>query len=375
MLLFLLGCGPPGMLGWFVVVEGRVVDADGAAVPVAAVKLLTPDNETIAEVYTDPEGNYSSPIYGTDLQKNQLHIVTQAEGYAEGHAWVEVNLVSPELHSLRAGPGHTFNTVSRRLPTIWLAEEADHANVVGRVVDAVTGEGASRVELKLQHGWNAPTDAPAVDHTVTDSDGSFSFSADIAGMYTVLAEPDADSAGGRFPAILSPRGEQALGAISPITNNGLVVATVLWPSGPRDLDLHLSAPRADSQQARYHVWSQAPQYPPNGEAENAQAYMIREDNDGRGPETIVVRDIGTAGNINFTVFDVANADAVESTELGSSGAIVEVWLEGDLPHFAKIDPLEPATWWHPIELLPGHGAWYDVEQYQEGISQGDDRSF
>lgn len=377
LIALLAGCGPSGVLGWFVVVEGRVVDEDQEPVAAATIRLLAESGDEITTVYSGPDGSFSSPIYGTELNDNILRLQISAGGYSDGIARLIVNFASPELHSLRAGPGNTFNTVTRRLPTMRLADAADEARVTGQIRDAVSGQPVSGLSLLLQHGWNADEEEPAADRARTDANGQFRLTAGAPGMYTVYVEAERGDPGwlsSRFPALLTADGGSVQGLVSQGLNEGQTRAALVWPEGPRDLDLHLSAPQSDGTGA-YDIYEDDPAWPAEGNPDNVEAILERADDNGDGPETILIRKKPGAGDILISVHDPDHADDPESVELGGSQALVQVWFEGKESRFYQVDPLEPANWWRPVEISSGLGDFYEVEQYATGVRAGEGEHF
>lgn len=370
-LLLLTGCVNPGTLGWFVVVEGRVVDEDGAPITAAAIQISAADGSDIATVYSDADGAYSAPLYGTDRDEHTLRLRLSAEGYAEGIARVQVKLSSPELHMLYAGPGNTFNTVPRRLPTLALAEDGSEARVTGELRDASTNQPAANVEVILQHGWNADEDDPAADRDRTDADGRFRLSANTPGMYTIYAEEkggNTPSAASRLPALLTAKGSTVQGMVSAPLEVGQTRAALLWPSGPRDLDLYVYAPQSDDS-GTYVISEDDPSWPAQGDLSRLDALMERVDDNGDGPETAFIQKKPGAGDISFVVMNREDADDAQSDALASSGALLQIWYEGEEMRFYQVDPVEQANWWHPVEISAGLGEVYEVEQYAAGMRE------
>lgn len=362
------GCGPPGTVGWFVVAEGRVVDEDGAPITAAEIQISAEDGTDIATIYSDVDGFYSTPIYGTELDEYTLRLRLSAEGYAEGIARVQIQLASPELHLLRAGPGNTFNTVTRRLPTLALAGEGGEARVTGELRDASTNQPAANIEVRLQHGWNADEDEPAADRDRTDANGRFRLSANTPGMYTIYAEErggDSPTTTSRLPALLTADGSTVQGLVSGPLTVGQTRAALLWPSGPRDLDLYLQAPQSDGS-GLYEISQDDPSWPTHGDIRDLDAMMERIDDNGDGPETAFIQKKPGPGDISIVILNREDADDAESDALAGSGALLQVWFEGDEARFYKVDPMEQANWWHPLEISAGLGDLYEVEQYAAG---------
>lgn len=380
MLLWLAACGPDGVEGWFVVLHGAVVGEEGERLVGAEVTLAAADGTQIGTVTTDADGDWSLPVYGTTLLGNDVVALAHAEGYAEGRATFEVNLVSPQSHLLRAGPMQEWQATERRLPALRLALDAPVATVTGRLFDATTGAAVDGVSLILQHGWNAPVGEAALDQAVTADDGAFRLEANVPGLYTVYAAGDDSWASTRFPAFLTGGGGTVVGLVSTPIEVDQARAAVRWGEAPFDLDLHLSAPLAggaagEDGTGQYHVWAGDPAHPVRATDEDYVARMERTDDDGRGPETVFVRSLSDRGELRLSVFDNDNRSDAENLELAGSGATLQVWFGEDYPRYHSVSPGVVATLWRPVAIDVADATTYAVEQYVVGVAPSDASAF
>ncbi len=374
----LLACADTPVDGWFVVVEGRVVAADGAPLDAAEVALFAPDGAPVAVTTTGPDGAWTLPILGDALAGNQLVAFARADGYAEGRATFDLNLAAPRVTSLSAGPGQTWDTTARRLSAIQLAPAASTATVAGRVVDAATGLPVGGAALTVQHGWNAPIGAPAVATAVTDAEGRYAATVDRPGAHTVSVAAADGWGAARFPAMFLEQGGSSTGAVAQETAPGALVATVLWGDSPTNLDLHLTGPLRGGQagadgNGRFHVWSGAPRHPTRDDVD-AEAVLVLADADGRGPETVTLTDPGR-GELRLTVFDADNWSDAENLDLAASGAVLQVWWGEDYPRYYTIDPTAVATAWQVVEIDVETGVSYVNEAYGVGADPTDPDAF
>jgi len=380
LLSLLAGCSPEGRDGFWVDVHGRVVGEDGAPLQNALVTLASGDGAAVAEVRTDADGAWRTPMYGTELAGNVLVALVRADGHAEGRATFEVELRSPEVATLRAGPGQTWEATSRRLATVRLAEEAAVATVTGRVLDAVTGAPVSEVPLSLQAGWNAAVGDAAVGATETGENGEYSFEVTKAGMYTVTAASTDAHGAARFPAFLTASGGRAVGVVGAPVAAGQMRASLVWGDSPFNLDLHLSAPLkggiagADGT-GQYHVWAEAPVHPDTAAATDQEAYMERTDSDGVGPETVWIESVADRGDVRLSVFDDDNRSDADSAALADSGAALQVWFGEDTPRYYTVSPGEVATLWRPVEIDVEVVRSYAVEAWSFGADPADPEAF
>lgn len=379
-LVGLAGCGPIGVEGWFVRLHGTVVDEADAPVEGAEVAVASGDGALVGTAVTGADGAWSLPVYGTALDGNVVVALVHAEGFAEGRATFEINLLSPETRTLRAGPLQTWETTERRLAAIRLAADADAATVNGRLLDAATGDPVEGVSLVLQQGWNATIGDPAVADTVTAQGGAFSFEVPTAGVYTVSAAGDDTWGPTRFPALLSGEGGNAVGLIAAPIGVGQLRAALHWGETPTDLDLHLSAPLAGGQAGadgtgQYHVWAEEPTHPDQAAAEELVAWIERSDADGVGPESIFAEELSPHGEVRLSVYDNDNRSDDANLALAASGATVQVWYGEDYPRYYTIAPNQEATLWRPVEIDVATGTVYAVETYGSGASPDDPEAF
>ncbi|MFN7144150.1 MAG: hypothetical protein ACK4YP_10260, partial [Myxococcota bacterium] len=354
---------------------------DGAPLPGAVVTVASGNGAAVAEVRTNGDGEWRTPLYGTVLDDNVLVALVRADGYAEGRATFEVNLRSPEVTTLRAGPVQTWEATSRRLATLRLAEQASVASVSGRVVDAVTGEPVAKIPLSLQAGWNASVGDAAVGAAETGETGEFTFTATKAGMYTVTAASTDRYGGARFPAFLTGAGDgRAVGVVGPPVAAGQMRASLTWGADPGNLDLHVSAPlkggiAGEDGTGQYHLWADEPGHPDHVDASEQEAWMERTDADGQGPETAWIASVADRGDVRLSVFDDDNRSDADSTALGDAGAVLQVWFGEDTPRYWTVSPGEAATLWHPVAIDAAALRTYSVEAYSFGADPADPAAF
>jgi hypothetical protein len=360
--------------------DGVVVGEAGEPLPGATVTLAAPDGEQVVEATTDDAGGWTVPLYGDTLDDNVLVALVRASGYAEGRATFEINLRSPDVETLRAGPVQTWETSYRRLAAVRLAAEADTAFVEGRLVDGVTAAPVPGVPLSLQEGWNAAVGDSAAGDTVTGATGEFRFDVAKPGMYTVTAAEGGAYGKARFPAFLTATGGHTVGTVVPPSGADQLWATLVWGDTPFDLDLHLSAPlkggiAGEDGTGQYHLWSAEPEHPDHVAADEVEAQMQRTDADGLGPECLSVTSLADQGEVRFSVFDNDNRSDSDTTALGDSGAVLQVWFGEDVPRYYTVAPGEVATLWHPVEIDVETARTYAVEAYSVGADPADPEAF
>ncbi len=380
-LLGWVGCGVAGVEGWFVDLHGRVVDARSAAIGDAQVVLATVDGDELVRAATASDGTWHVPVAGTELTGNTLVAYFSAAGAADLTATLEVNLRSPEPVILQAGPGQTWQTTDRRIPTLRLADAADRASVDAQILDAVTGQPVPGLDLVVQPGWNAPIGAASVIDAVTDTEGRVRLEAGVAGWYTVLVAPTEVYDRSRFPVFLTAAGGQAMGTVSPHVGAGQLRAALVWAGTPFDLDLHLSAPLKGGQagedgNGQYHVYPGEPHHPElDYEGVGYEAAVERTSSAGWGPETIAIYDAPGPGEVRLSVVDMDNLADASSTALSESDAVLQVWNGEELARYYTVSPDEVATWWRPMVIDVDTAVAFQVEEYAVNVNPADADAF
>lgn len=380
-LLSAVGCGVAPVEGWFVDLHGRVVDERSVGVEGATVRFATPTGVDLGATESETDGSWHMPVYGTELVGNSLILLIESADTADLRAVLDVNLRSPEVVALDAGPAQTWQTTERRVPTLRLADPADAASVEGQVLDALTGRPVGGLPVSLQRGWNAPLGDPSEGEATTDAEGRFAFTTWPAGWYTVSVAPTEVYDPARFPAFLTAGGGQARGTVSPHVAVGQLRASLVWGSAPADLDLHLSAPLQGGQagedgNGQYHVYVGEPHHPDEDpEANGWEAAVELSTNAGTGPETVAIYEAPGPGEIRLSVVDMDHLADPSSTALSESGAVLQVWNGDDLSRYYTVSPAEIATWWRPFAIDAGSGVVFQAEEYAVNVNPADADAF
>jgi hypothetical protein len=377
-LLGAAGCAPAGVEGFVVVVQGAVAGPEGLPVEGAVVALRDAAGADLGEATTGADGTWSFPVVATAAVGNGLDATVTAEGLGEGLAHWDVNVLDPEVATLRAGPVQDWEAVERPLACVRLDEAREAASVRGRIVDP-SGAPVPGLPGVLQRGWDAQVGAPAEAELVTDADGAFSALVDEPGLYTVYVAPTGPWAGTRFPVLTAALADAPTATIAPLQAPGHLLATLFW-SGDVDLDLHLTAPETDAAarapNQRFHVWADAPAHPERpAEGEDYTAELVGSAVTGPGPEVITLNQAVGAGELRLSVMDRSHADADPDPELAASGALVQWWAGEDVPRYAWVSPLALATTWRPVGIDSHQATVYAVEAYASGVDPTDDDAF
>lgn len=373
--LALAACSDRAPQGYIVILSGRVVDEAGVGIGGATVTLGSsppgdPGDEVVGVSQADPDGAWTLPIYGSELLGGEIRALYDAPGRTQAWARYVLNLRSPNIATLDPGPFQAWESTSRGLPSMELADEATSAHAEAVVV-SLLGEAIPGAAVELRRGWNASSADPVLVATTTDSAGAFSFDG-VPGWWTATVQAGATWGESRFGVHLGSgaRGS-TVGVVPPLTPSWLSAA-LTW-SSPADLDLHLIAPQKGTNGAEeYHVWVSEPRHPENDIAE-AEAELIRADSDAGGPESIVVMSEPDAGETRLNALDNTDLDDPNATQLGLGRAQFQLWIDGEEPTYYTSSPGEVATLWRPVEIEAG--VQYQVETYTVGAQPDDEDAF
>lgn len=376
-LLGAAGCVDPAEQGYVVVVSGRVVDELGTALPGAQITLGSPDGQVVAITRAGQDGSWTCPIYGTELDGNELRALYDMPDHAQGRARYVLNLRSPTVAELDPGPWQTFEATDRRFPTMQLADAAEVGSADGRVVDW-DGAPVPDARIELRQGWNAAASDPVAADVRTGADGRFAVQ-QAPGWWTASVLADDTHGAARFGVFVSgadTRVVNAAGVVPPSSSDARpwLITTLTWSPHPLDLDLHLtSTMRAGLSggdgTGLYHIWSGNPRQPETT-AVDAEAELRTADADGDGPETITIVSPTEEGDeTHIAVFDNDDLSDPSSTQLGLGRAQVQLWMGDDEPQYFTVSPGTAGTLWRPVEIEEGR--IYAVEDYPSGASPDD----
>lgn len=372
----LTACVPAGLDGFIVSVEGAVIGPDGAPLAGTEIHITGEAGDVLGVATTDDSGTWSFPLYGGQVQGNTLRATAAVTGFATAYAEWEVNLLSAEFATLRAGPVQDWEPVHRPLACMRLDDEGD--TLSGRIVDP-SGVPVEGLEGVLQWGWNAPVGAAAAGSFRTDGEGKFSVTVDEPGLYTAYVAPADGWAGTRFPVFSHAEMSPVAAVVAPTQAPGHLMAAVLW-AGATDLDLHLTAPvresEARAENQRLHVWADAPVYPERLDAgDDPLAELVRSATSGPGPEVIAVHTPAGAGELRLIVVDRTHEEEADAGVLGQTAALVQWWNGEDTPRFGWVSPLQPSNAWRPVEIDTRNADVYTVEAYASAVLSTDPDSF
>lgn len=183
----------------------------------------------------------------------------------------------------------SYATVSKNeityMETFLLVEGSESENGIasGKVINSLTGNATSSVNLTIKRDWNNTNEADTiVKTTVTDANGNYSVELPF-GNYTVIASKDGYTSS-LFNIIVQEgtTGNQN-GTITPIISGDKYLITLTWGENPRDLDSHVEGTLLNG--SPFHVYyNHKSQY--DGEFEVCN--LDYDDTDSYGPEHITL---------------------------------------------------------------------------------------
>jgi len=212
-------------------------------------------------------------------------------------------------------------------------EELDKDNLTLRFFDAVTGKGIMGAEITIgEQGEFA-----------TDFEGKIKFPAELEdGFYNVNFK-----CRGYIDSYYETKVK--VGTImfnhfyaSPLLEDDYIRIILEWNKKPRDLDAHLE------KKGGYHI-----SYHDMIVADDGSAELNHDDKNGRGPETITVKEISADADYQYYVHDYSNRKKQDSHELTESSAIVRIYGDNQLMHTYKIPPGEKGTRWSVFKIEKG----------------------
>jgi len=209
--------------------------------------------------------------------------------------------------------------------------------IAGRVVDATNGLGVSGAQVFLRDGINV-TAGTLVAEEVADTAGNFTIDGVQAGNYSLQGSAEGFLDGFATALAFGGSTEFTDVTVSPLLPEGQWRIVLTWGEIPSDLDSHLTGP--DSSGGRFHVyWLEPLSEFVDLDVDDVTSY---------GPETITIRE-QLDGLYRYSVHDYTNLDSNSSTQLGASGAKVEIYRGADRVGIYFV-PNAAGTLWTVFEL-------------------------
>lgn len=349
------------------------------------IHFATEDSALVGTAVADEDGWYTLPVYGTEMSGHVLRLQAEGQGFTTGYAWVELNFRDMESALVQSHPNQTWSTWEYMLPPLRMAGDFSQGRVTGEIVDAVTGEPVGGVVFSVLEGWNAPSDATVEKEVTTgtaSTEGEFEIDDLPPGMYTAWVPAFTGYTESRFPLYIGGEVDTfTRAAVSEPIPTDEIRGVLLWGDSPADVNLHLTGPRASAEDGnaeweRWHVWLDNPVHPSNAdEDKDTVVEILRDDDDGGGPETIHVYETRSTGDYRFSAFDSSNAASSDSTALSSSGARVQLWVGAEEPAFFEIIPGRQGNRWQACAYDASTGLFHDLQEMATVAEESNDLEF
>lgn len=334
-LLILLACAPASE-GWWVELQGGVVDTDGAAVPDATVQVLDQAHGALlGETQTDDQGRYSVVVAVQSTDDVPLAVHADA-GDADGWSYPTLEprgMGDPE--PLRIGGLEHADAAPLPLPSTWIGE--GQGSFALTLLDLDTGGPPTHQAVDLVWGLGAPDDWAASSEVTTDGDG-------VAQLNLACGGWTARVGGASWP-LIACAGDQVL-AVSSQPESGLIAAAT-------GAELVVTGPRAGDPNARFVVSASNPQHPEGGGDRVAEHTVV-----GAVERVQVFGDAGGEHRI---------------AGVPASG-VLQVWWAGG-QGWAVADPSGQDAVWVGLQLDPATGTLLHPEEYSDLADPDDPTSF
>src|SRR5699024_5760152 len=131
-------------------------------------------------------------------------------------------------------------------------EFGGEGTVSGQITDALTGEGVPGATIEVVRGKNNPS-GEVLETITTDENGNYSVDLN-GGHYTLLVSNEGYvSTTKNVIAIGGEEQENQNATITPELDEEEMRIVLTWGETPRDLDSHLTGPKADGS-GRFHIY-------------------------------------------------------------------------------------------------------------------------
>lgn len=309
---------------------GKVSDAvNGHPLHEATVKVFK-GKELATEVKTGEDGSYKAKL-------------------APGDYKVEVSYPNYITDTSRVTIASTDTTTYDAKLELVGNEYGGIGTVKGQITNAVNGSGIEEVTIEVRKGKNNTT-GEIVETVTTDSSGNYEVELN-GGNYTILLSKDGYIT--THANILAIGGETKTNQNATISPDGVIdenLRVVLtWGETPRDLDSHLTGPKADG--GRFHVYYSNRNY--KDEANDVN--LDRDDVTSYGPETVTVINRIQEGTYTYAVHNYTGRYLNENNQLdlSNSDAKVEVYRANTLLATYNVPINQVGNSWRVFEIRDG----------------------
>jgi len=290
-------------------IAGRILDANSGA-PLQGVSLAGPTPASSASTN-------ASGVYQLGALQPGDSVVVSLQGYA----------------TVKLYDAPVFRNYVLHLPDAGLPPAGGVGTITGKVINAITGGGASGITVRVYSGLNAaPTPrrpgAQPVATTTSASGGTYTVAGLPAGAYTLQFSATGYSENITVGSAVGGQTRTLSDVLLPPASAGAGLVVVLtWganaPNVPADLDAHVTGP--DGTNPRFHVYSGSRAFVASGDT---IAALELDDQSFIGPEVITVRATAAPGVYRYYVHNYSGRDATTGRALAdSSQARVDVYQD------------------------------------------------
>ena len=311
-------------------ITGSVRDANtGNAIKNAVVRVYNTEGELINTLKTNAEGLYNAKV-------------------PEGDYIVRIN--SRRYKSAKVSVDVTAN-VTTYIETLLLFDAGVNEGFAnGIITNAVSGDVVPAVSIKMRNGWNNKDGA--VLHTTSTNENGYYEIQYRPGFYTIEYSKSEFITGYRniIIGIVDFAAQNA--AISPeMPDDGNFRIVLSWSEAPKDLDSHLTGPKADG--GRFHLFFR---YANTSSQSNSNSEYCQLDLDNTDivvkpniPETTTIL-TQLDGTYRYSVHDYTNKGNANSSALSRSNAVVNVYKGSVWVATYHVPPNVKGTIWTVFEL-------------------------
>ena len=241
---------------------GRICKASDRTTPITEARVEIVAEDSCLYLRPDSNGNYSQPLVA-----GEYPVTVTADGYIDFHAYATIE---KDLTTYM----ETFLMVE--------GEEGDIGSAIGKITNAMTGNGVGDVKLDVRSGWNNTDKGDILTTVTTNASGDYIVTLPI-GNYTLIASKDGFVSNTVNIVVQKDMSTLKNGSITPIISGNKFRVVLTWGASPSDLDSHVVGKLSNGNQ--FHVYfSDKSEYDGSVEVCNLDV----DDTTSYGPETITL---------------------------------------------------------------------------------------
>ncbi len=241
---------------------GKICKASDRTTPITEARVEIVAEDSCMYLHPDSNGNYSQPLVA-----GEYPVTVTADGYIDFHAYATIK---KDLTTYM----ETFLMVQ--------GEEGDIGSAIGKITNAMTGNGVGGVKLDVRSGWNNTDKGDILTTVTTNASGDYIVTLPI-GNYTLIASKDGFVSNTVNIVVQKDVSTLKNGSITPIISGNRFRVVLTWGADPSDLDSHVEGKLSNGNP--FHVYfSHKSQYDGSIEVCNLDV----DDTTSYGPETITL---------------------------------------------------------------------------------------